>query len=144
MSASAPAENPEPAPAAAVANDAQAATSASATANEGEEEVNPPPEEAKVPTRKDVSLKEFINKMDDYAPIVSFSFFGSPPPLSNPSPYLPPSTPYYAPARQRRRRLLLLLPLAAAPVAWEGGPGICMLIGRARARALSMDRSPTR
>lgn len=39
---------------------------------EEEEEVNPEPQEAKMPTRKDVSLKEFLNKMDDYAPIVSF------------------------------------------------------------------------
>jgi hypothetical protein len=36
-----------------------------------EEEVNPEPQEAKMPTRRDVSLKEFLNKMDDYAPIVS-------------------------------------------------------------------------
>ncbi|KAH6646695.1 transcription initiation factor TFIID 23-30kDa subunit-domain-containing protein [Truncatella angustata] len=35
-----------------------------------EEEVNPEPQEAKMPTRKDVSLKEFLNKMDDYAPII--------------------------------------------------------------------------
>lgn len=35
-----------------------------------EEEVNPEPQEAKMPTRKDVSLKEFLNKMDDYTPIV--------------------------------------------------------------------------
>ncbi|KAI0163411.1 hypothetical protein LQW54_005505 [Pestalotiopsis sp. IQ-011] len=37
---------------------------------EEEEEVNPEPQEAKMPTRKDVSLKEFLNKMDDYAPII--------------------------------------------------------------------------
>lgn len=30
----------------------------------------PPPQEARLPTRKDASLKEFLNKMDDYAPIV--------------------------------------------------------------------------
>ncbi|KAK9776435.1 hypothetical protein SCAR479_06758 [Seiridium cardinale] len=36
---------------------------------EEEEEVNPEPQEAKMPTRKDVSLKEFLTKMDDYAPI---------------------------------------------------------------------------
>lgn len=32
----------------------------------------------KLPTRKDVSLREFLNKIDDYAPIVRFrlgSFF---------------------------------------------------------------------
>jgi len=27
--------------------------------------------EPKLPTRKDASLKEFLSKMDDYAPIVS-------------------------------------------------------------------------
>lgn len=43
---------------------------------EEEEEVNPEPQEAKMPTRKDVSLKEFLNKMDDYAPIVSFLHWG--------------------------------------------------------------------
>lgn len=31
----------------------------------------PVPTEAKMPTRKDTSLKEFLGKMDDYAPIVS-------------------------------------------------------------------------
>ncbi|KAK3944438.1 transcription initiation factor TFIID 23-30kDa subunit-domain-containing protein [Diplogelasinospora grovesii] len=30
----------------------------------------PPVAEAKLPTRKDASLKEFLNKMDDYAPII--------------------------------------------------------------------------
>lgn len=29
-----------------------------------------PVPESKLPTRKDASLKEFLNKMDDYAPIV--------------------------------------------------------------------------
>ena len=29
--------------------------------------------EAREPTKKDVSLKEFLSKMDDYAPIVSTS-----------------------------------------------------------------------
>lgn len=35
--------------------------------------VNPavaPAPEPRLPTRKDTSLKEFLNKMDDYAPIV--------------------------------------------------------------------------
>ena len=32
--------------------------------------VMPPAQEPKVATRKDASLKEFLNKMDDYAPIV--------------------------------------------------------------------------
>ncbi|KAI0124818.1 TAF10-like protein [Xylariales sp. AK1849] len=56
--ASAPLENTEPVPA---AQDAEQP--------EGEE-VNPAPEEAKMPTRKDISLKEFLGKMDDYAPII--------------------------------------------------------------------------
>lgn len=29
--------------------------------------------ESKMPTRKDTSLKEFLGKMDDYAPIVSLN-----------------------------------------------------------------------
>lgn len=39
-----------------------------------EEEVDPvaAAAEPKVPTRKDASLKEFMSKMDDYAPIVGF------------------------------------------------------------------------
>lgn len=42
-------------------------------ATEGEENVDPvaPAPEPKLPTRKDASLKEFLSKMDDYAPIVS-------------------------------------------------------------------------
>jgi len=38
-----------------------------------DEEVDPvaPAPEAKNPTRKDASLKDFLSKMDDYAPIVS-------------------------------------------------------------------------
>ncbi len=41
-----------------------------------EDEVDPlaPGPEPKLPTRKDASLKEFLSKMDDYAPIVSLSF----------------------------------------------------------------------
>lgn len=37
------------------------------------EEVNPPPPipESRMPSRKDTSLREFLSKMDDYAPIVS-------------------------------------------------------------------------
>ena len=31
--------------------------------------------DSKLPTRKDTSLKEFVNKMDDYAPIVCLFFF---------------------------------------------------------------------
>lgn len=30
----------------------------------------PPVPESRLPTRKDASLKQFLNKMDDYAPIV--------------------------------------------------------------------------
>lgn len=42
--------------------------------NPENEEVEPlaPPPEPKLPTRKDASLKEFLSKMDDYAPIVSY------------------------------------------------------------------------
>lgn len=38
-----------------------------------DEEVDPvaPAPEPKLPTRKDASLKQFLSKMDDYAPIVS-------------------------------------------------------------------------
>ena len=41
-----------------------------------EEEVDPvaPAPEPKLLTRKDASLKEFLSKMDDYAPIVNSSF----------------------------------------------------------------------
>lgn len=34
----------------------------------------PPAPELKLPTRKDASLKDFLNKMDDYAPIVRIDF----------------------------------------------------------------------
>lgn len=67
--ASAPTENTLPVPAGNNTtnnNDAQVA--------EEDEEVNPEPQEAKMPTRRDISLKEFLNKMDDYAPIVSFLY----------------------------------------------------------------------
>lgn len=41
--------------------------------NNADEEVDPvaPAPDPKLPTRKDASLKEFLSKMDDYAPIVS-------------------------------------------------------------------------
>jgi hypothetical protein len=41
--------------------------------DKNDEEVDPlaPAPEPKLPTRKDASLKEFLAKMDDYAPIVS-------------------------------------------------------------------------
>lgn len=32
----------------------------------------PSAHESRLPTRKDASLKEFLNKMDDYAPIVRY------------------------------------------------------------------------
>jgi transcription initiation factor TFIID subunit 10 len=40
-----------------------------------EEEVDPvaPAPEPKLPTRRNASLKEFLSKMDDYAPIVNSS-----------------------------------------------------------------------
>ena len=31
---------------------------------------NPPPAEPRIPAKKDASLREFLNNMDDYAPIV--------------------------------------------------------------------------
>ena len=34
------------------------------------EPIAPAPDLSKLPTRKDVSLREFLNKIDDYAPIV--------------------------------------------------------------------------
>lgn len=41
--------------------------------NTQDEEIEPeaPEPEPKLPSRKDISLKEFLGKMDDYAPIVS-------------------------------------------------------------------------
>jgi len=36
-------------------------------------ELDPPLPETREPTRKDISLREFLGKMDDYAPIVRFS-----------------------------------------------------------------------
>lgn len=71
--ASAPTENTNPVP----------ASNNEAPAAEEEEEVNPEPQEAKMPTRRDISLKEFLNKMDDYAPIVRL-------------PCYPPSFPHLA------------------------------------------------
>jgi transcription initiation factor TFIID subunit 10 len=55
-----------------------------------EEEPNPvaPAPEPKLPTRKDTSLKEFLSKMDDYAPIVS-----SPIPTTSPKILIHPSNP---------------------------------------------------
>lgn len=42
-----------------------------AASQQQDEEQTPALPESKTPTRKDISLKEFLNKMDDYAPIVS-------------------------------------------------------------------------
>jgi len=42
----------------------------------------PMPAEPKLPTRKDTSLKEFLNKMDDYAPIVCFDLLTTHSPLT--------------------------------------------------------------
>lgn len=55
------------------------------TVENKDEEVDPvaPAPEPKLPTRKDASLKEFLGKMDDYAPIVS-CFTTSEAGLSNP------------------------------------------------------------
>ena len=40
---------------------------------EAPEALPPAAGDIKLPTRKDMSLKEFLNKMDDYAPIVRIS-----------------------------------------------------------------------
>ncbi|KXX73304.1 Transcription initiation factor TFIID subunit 10 [Madurella mycetomatis] len=68
MAANPPAENPESlAPPPAAPNGTQPASEApGAIANAA---VAPVPE-PRLPTRKDTSLKEFLNKMDDYAPII--------------------------------------------------------------------------
>ena len=50
-------------------NGTQAADEAVATSANAND-ANLPMPEAKVATRKDASLKEFLNKMDEYAPIV--------------------------------------------------------------------------
>ncbi len=56
-------------------NDSPEASNAVAppSAERQQEEINPvaPAPEPKLPAAKDVSLKEFLSKMDDYAPIVS-------------------------------------------------------------------------
>lgn len=50
-----------------------------AATQNGDPEVLPeaiaPGPEPKLPTRKDMSLREFLAKMDDYAPIVSSTHF---------------------------------------------------------------------
>lgn len=49
----------------------------------------PPASELRIPTKKDASLREFLSKMDDYAPIVSASS-----PYSSPSPPQEPTSPF--------------------------------------------------
>lgn len=75
MSAEPPPEapgSPIPSPMASATLDSTEAPPATQDGQQNEEEeVNPEPQEAKMPTRKDISLKEFLGKMDDYAPIVS-------------------------------------------------------------------------
>lgn len=55
------------------ATDAPADGGAPAAAGEEDDDKNPvaPGPELKLPTHKDVSLRELLNKMDDSAPIVS-------------------------------------------------------------------------
>jgi len=54
------------------ADSPKATNAAVPTTNGAEEDLNPvaPAPEPKLPTRKDASLKEFLGKMDDYAPII--------------------------------------------------------------------------
>ena len=84
-----------------------------------DEEVDPiaPAPDPKLPTRKDPSLKEFLSKMDDYAPIVS-SFFTLPAHFSN-SLQIPDAVTHYyltkaglPPPPQTDPRLARLLALA--------------------------------
>ena len=53
-------------------NDSPDQNAPPSSGNRAEEELKSlaPPPEPKLPTRKDASLKEFLSKMDDYAPIV--------------------------------------------------------------------------
>lgn len=94
MAANPPSEHPEqvPAPPAAGQNGSHppnetssgngiataTATASTATATATATAAAPPTTEPRLPTRKDASLKEFLNKMDDYAPIVRIH----PPPSS--------------------------------------------------------------
>ncbi len=71
MAANPPTENPEQMTAPAVVpNGTQPATEA---ANADANAPAPATLEGRLATRKDASLKEFLNKMDDYAPIVRSS-----------------------------------------------------------------------
>src|SRR5690554_320476 len=69
------AENPEqspvvPAPQPAVTQDEAAPGAAPGAAATAAEPAAPTLPESRLPTRKDTSLREFLNNMDDYAPIV--------------------------------------------------------------------------
>jgi transcription initiation factor TFIID subunit 10 len=71
MAANPPTENSEQMAApAAGPNGTQPTSEAAAGGANASAAVLPAPE-SRLPTRKDASLKEFMNKMDDYAPIVS-------------------------------------------------------------------------
>ena len=48
--------------------------------------------EARLPTKKDTSLREFLGKMDDYAPIVCCPIHHPPTPSPPPPPSLPSFT----------------------------------------------------
>jgi len=69
MAGNPPTENTEQIAApAANANGTQPSEATAATA--APPSAVPPGPESRLPTRKDASLKEFLNKMDDYAPII--------------------------------------------------------------------------
>ncbi|KAK3298072.1 transcription initiation factor TFIID 23-30kDa subunit-domain-containing protein [Chaetomium fimeti] len=53
-----------------VANPNGAQPNETTGANADDDTAPPPITEPRLPTRKDASLKEFLNKMDDYAPII--------------------------------------------------------------------------
>jgi len=73
MAANPPTESAENATASAAGpNGAQPATE---TADANATATVPSLPESRLPTRKDASLKEFLNKMDDYAPIVRQTFY---------------------------------------------------------------------
>ena len=48
---------------------------AGAAARNGAEDPAPAQLEARIPAKKDTTLREFLGKMDDYAPIVSWTLF---------------------------------------------------------------------
>ena len=51
------------------------ANEAEPAARNGAEDPVPAPLEARIPAKKDTTLREFLGKMDDYAPIVSYALF---------------------------------------------------------------------